>query len=142
MKRLLKVASIPLTCLALTAAPAMAQEFPDAASLLRQELAAFAAPFVAEEGPNLTMPELAATIVCIVDALEPLPEDIKRQMLDQDDFEDALDLAVIYGEDAKLPMEHRSRGLLLRRRPSRKRLVQIRVVKTLLTISVGSQKAE
>lgn len=108
--RLMKAVAIPLTCLSLAAAPAMAQGFPGADTLLRQQLAAFAMPFLAEEAPNLTLPDLAATVVCIVDALDPLPEEIKLQMLAQEDFEDALDLAVIYGEQAKLPVGSRLEG--------------------------------
>jgi hypothetical protein len=51
-----------------------------------------------QENPDATLSEWAATIVCIVEALTPLPDGIRFEMLLTEDFEDALDLAVGYVE--------------------------------------------
>ena len=75
-----------------------AQNFPDPATVLKQRLAEFAAPFALAQAPDATLPELAATIVCLVEALNVLPEGVKYEMLQAPDFEDALDLAVGYAE--------------------------------------------
>jgi hypothetical protein len=78
----------------------LAQEFPDEATQLKQQLAMFAVPYLADEDAGADAQELVAAVVCVVEALNPLPDDVKSAMLTQDDFEDALDLAVEYAEEA------------------------------------------
>jgi len=80
------------------AAPALGQAFPDSATELKQRLAAFAAPFIAEESGGAELRRIAAAVVCVVEALDPLPDSVKLEMLQADDFEDTLDLAVVLAE--------------------------------------------
>ena len=80
----------------------IAPAFPDAATQVKQQLAALAAPFVAVQFPDATLAELTATTVCLVEALNPLPDEVKADMLSAADFEDALDVAVGYAEEVGL----------------------------------------
>ena len=98
--------AVPFVAGVLSSPPLFAQEFPDPATDLKMRLAEMAAPFLAEEDPEASMAEFAATAVCIVEALDALPDGIRFEMLQAPDFEDALDLAVNHAERVGLPLEN------------------------------------
>ena len=63
-------------------------------SLLQQQLGVMASMWINDEAPDLSLYDVVSTVICLVEALRDLPVEAKEQMLAQEDFEDALDLAV------------------------------------------------
>lgn len=107
MRHIVRVACLG-AAFAIAAAPiALAQkgEGGAAAGSLNEQLAALAEPWLAEENPDGSPEEIAATADCVVAALDKLPDEVKMTMLAADDFEDALDVAVSFDQALEQPLE-------------------------------------
>lgn len=68
-------------------------------------LAAMARPWLAAENPQGNAAKIDATVACVMEVIRPLPDDIKSIMLEQDDFEDALDAVVLHDGALERPLE-------------------------------------
>lgn len=84
----------------LAVAPAGAQD-----GSLDRRLAEMARPWLAAENPQGDAARIDATVACVMDVLEALPDDVKTAMLALDDFEDALDAAVRHDGSLERPLE-------------------------------------
>jgi hypothetical protein len=90
-----------LVLFSLSVSTVAAQPVTNPETALTLRLAESAAEFVVEasRGANLSTVDIAVTVVCLLEAVEPLPMEVREQMA-APDFEDALDLAVTFAENA------------------------------------------
>ena len=95
-------AALSILGVALSLSPAWAQGMP---ADLDARLAEMARPFLVEENRNANALEIDATVECVMAVLRPLPDDLKSVMLGADDFEDALDAAVMVRPELERPLE-------------------------------------
>jgi hypothetical protein len=91
-----------LVLFSLSVSTVAAQPVTNPETALTLRLAESAAEFVVEasRGANLSTVDIAVTVVCLLEAVEPLPMEVREQMAAAPDFEDALDLAVTFAENA------------------------------------------
>ncbi|MCW5697141.1 MAG: hypothetical protein KIS96_10485 [Bauldia sp.] len=71
-------------------------------SLLQQQLGIMAAIWINDESPDLSLYDTVAFVICIVEAIRDLPVEVKEEMLAQENFDDALALAVTVNPEAEM----------------------------------------